>query len=126
MGKTTVIVISKPGLPHLAVLDEMPPSANIVIGDSVEELATAIPDAEVILNANFLREPFRSVFTHAPKVRWIHSLSAGVEPMLAPEVIESPVPLTNGRGVFRTSLSEWAIAAMLFFAKQLRRLVRQQ
>jgi phosphoglycerate dehydrogenase-like enzyme len=34
--------------------------------------------------------------------------------------------LTNGRGVFRDSLAEFAIGAMLFFAKDLRRMVRNQ
>ena len=40
--------------------------------------------------------------------------------------MESPVPLTNGRGVFRTALAEFSIASILFFAKDLRRLIRKQ
>ena len=60
------------------------------------------------------------------RAKWIHALSAGVEKVLSPELIESPVPLTNGRGVFGPALAEFAIAAMLFFAKDLRRLIRQQ
>jgi phosphoglycerate dehydrogenase-like enzyme len=36
------------------------------------------------------------------------------------------VPLTNSRGVFKDALAEFAVAAILFFAKDLRRLVRQQ
>jgi len=36
------------------------------------------------------------------------------------------VPLTNGRGVFRRPLAEWAVGAMLFFQYDYRRLVRQQ
>ena len=59
-------------------------------------------------------------------MKWIHALSAGVEKVLSPELIESPVPLTNGRGVFGPALAEFAIASMLFFAKDLRRLIRQQ
>ena len=43
-----------------------------------------------------------------------------------PELIESPVPLTNGRGVFKDGLAEFTIASMLFFAKDLRRLIRNQ
>ena len=46
--------------------------------------------------------------------------------MLFPELIASPVPLTNGRGVFRRVLGEWVVASMLFYAKGLRRLVKQQ
>ena len=41
-------------------------------------------------------------------------------------MIESPVPLTNGSGVFSPSLGEFALAAILHFAKDLRRMVRNQ
>ena len=40
--------------------------------------------------------------------------------------MNSPVPLTNARGVFAESLGEFVIAAALFFAKDLRRMVRSQ
>jgi phosphoglycerate dehydrogenase-like enzyme len=59
-------------------------------------------------------------------VQWVHSLSAGVENTLFPELVESPVPVTNARGVFKESLGEFALAAMLFFAKDLRRMVKSQ
>jgi phosphoglycerate dehydrogenase-like enzyme len=59
-------------------------------------------------------------------VRWVHSLSAGLDGMLFPELVESPVPLTNARGVFSDALGEFAIGAVLFFAKDFRRLVRNQ
>jgi phosphoglycerate dehydrogenase-like enzyme len=36
------------------------------------------------------------------------------------------VPLTNGRGVFKDALAEFAITSILFFAKDLRRLVHSQ
>jgi phosphoglycerate dehydrogenase-like enzyme len=56
----------------------------------------------------------------------VHSMWAGVEKILFPELIESPAVLTNGRGVFKDGLAEFAIASILFFAKDLRRLVRNQ
>ena len=46
--------------------------------------------------------------------------------MLAPEVVAHPAVLTNGRGAFSPALAEFALAALLFFAKDLRRLVAQQ
>ena len=36
------------------------------------------------------------------------------------------MPLTNGSGVFSQSLGEFALAAILYFAKDLRRMVRNQ
>jgi phosphoglycerate dehydrogenase-like enzyme len=53
-------------------------------------------------------------------------MSAGVEKILFPELVESPVPLTNGKGVFTNALAEFALTSILFFAKDLRQLVRNQ
>src|SRR5207253_6266622 len=35
-------------------------------------------------------------------------------------------PLTNGRGVFSASLAEFVLAAILYFAKDFRRMIRNQ
>lgn len=121
-----VVVISNPGLPHLSVLKELPESAQVTLGSTFEELQPAIAHAEVLLNGNFSPEPFRSLFKQAKALRWVHSLSAGVEAVLSPEMISSDIPLTNARGVFKESLAEFAIAAILFFAKDLRRMLRNQ
>ena len=53
---------------------------------------------------NERRPIVREIWPHAKQVRWVHSLSAGVESLLFPELIESDVPLTNARGVFAESL----------------------
>jgi len=62
----------------------------------------------------------------ARRARWIHSLWTGVDNVLCPEILASPLPLTNGRGVFRRPLAEWSIGAMLYFAYNMRRMIRQQ
>jgi len=68
----------------------------------------------------------REIWPLARSVRWVHSLSAGVEKLLFPELIESPVPVTNARGVFKRSLAEFAVLGVLYFYKQVRRLVESQ
>jgi phosphoglycerate dehydrogenase-like enzyme len=60
------------------------------------------------------------------RLRWIHSRSAGLERALFPELVESEVILTNGSGVFSPSLGEFAMAAILYFAKDFRRMIRNQ
>ena len=59
-------------------------------------------------------------------MRWVHSLSAGVEKMLFPALIESDVPVTNARGVFKRSLAEFAVLGILFHYKKVRRLIDNQ
>lgn len=126
MDPITCVVISNPSLAPLGFVEKLPPSAKVLMGNTREFLDAHVVNADVLVNAAFSGEPFRSVFPLAKNLKWVHSLSAGVENILSPELIASPVVLTNGRGVFRASLAEFVMAAMLFFAKDLRRMVRSQ
>jgi len=121
-----VLVLSDPAAPHLRPLEKIRNAANLHIGKDPEYVSRLAPDAEVIVNAMWNGELLRRIFPLAGRAKWIHNLSAGVELTLFPELIESPLPLTNGRGVFASSLAEWSLGAALFFAKDLRRMVRNQ
>jgi phosphoglycerate dehydrogenase-like enzyme len=68
-------------------------------------------------------DTLREVFAACPNVKWVHSCSAGVNHCLFPELVESPVVLTNARGVYSNSLAEWALLSCLYFAKDLPRLM---
>lgn len=126
MDDSIVLVLADPADPLLAMLAALPEGVRIAAGNRVEAFADAAPDADVILNWTGGRELLRQVWRLAPRVRWIHSRSAGLDELLFPELAESAVPLTNARGVFSEILGEFAIAAVLFFAKGLRRMVRSQ
>jgi phosphoglycerate dehydrogenase-like enzyme len=126
MDPITLLVIADPTSNHLRLLDQLPGPVNIVVGSDPEFLKTRAANADVILNGGPGGKLLREVFPHAKRVRWVHTLSAGVDKILWPELIESPVPLTNARGIYKDSLAEFALAAILFFAKDLRRLVRSQ
>jgi phosphoglycerate dehydrogenase-like enzyme len=126
MSSIKLAVISQPNLPYLASFKNLPAEADVTIGFSQDELRGPIADADVILNGMNGGDLFKALLPTARKVRWIHSLSAGVENILIPELVNSDVPLTNARGVFAESLGEFVIAAALFFAKDLRRMVRSQ
>lgn len=126
MGDSTVLVLADPTDPLLAMLEALPENTRIAVGDRVEAFAQAAPDADIILNWTGSRELLRQVWRMTPRVRWVHSRSAGLDDLLFPELAESPVPLTNARGVFSEILGEFAIGAVLFFAKGFRRMVRSQ
>src|SRR6185436_6961572 len=93
---------------------------------SAEAFARAAPDVNVIFNWSLSGSLLREVFAMCPRVEWVHSRAAGLDNQLFPELVESPVPLTNGTGVFSQSLGEFALTAILYFAKDLRRMVRNQ
>jgi phosphoglycerate dehydrogenase-like enzyme len=101
------------GVPHLRV-------------DSLADMTEEAKQAEVILYWAGPRALFRSVFLACPGVRWVHSRAAGLDNFLFPELVQSPAPLTNGSGVFSQALGEFAIAAILYFAKDFSRMLRNQ
>jgi phosphoglycerate dehydrogenase-like enzyme len=126
MDNNTILVLANPTDPQLAMLQELPPETSLAVGISAEAFERTAPAADVIFNWGGGRQLLREVFATAPNVRWVHSKAAGLDSLLFPELIESPVPLTNGRGVFSQSLGEFALAAVLYFAKDFRRMVRNQ
>ena len=126
MDPITVLVISNPSANWLRPLERLPQPVKLLVGDTPEFLAEAAPKADVVLNGLHDGRKLQSILPLARRLRWVHALSAGVEKILTPELIESPVPLTNGRAVFGPALAEFSIAAIFFFAKDLRRLVANQ
>lgn len=126
MFSSTLLVLSNPTASHLRLLDRLPAETRIITGDKIEIFRDAAGEADAMLNGFVKLDLFREVFLMAPKLRWVHSLSAGVENTLFPELVESPVPLTNARGVFSRSLGEFAITAALYFDKKIAQMKRQQ
>ena len=126
MDENTLLVLADPTEPQLAMLRELPEKTGIAEGNSVEAFARTAPGANVIFNWSGSGDLLRDVFRMCPDVQWVHSRAAGLDGQLFPELIESPVPLTNGSGVFSHSLGEFALGAILYFAKDFRRMIRNQ
>jgi phosphoglycerate dehydrogenase-like enzyme len=126
MHKISTLVLSDPNEPQLSMLDELRETAAVTIGNSAAAFARAAGAAEVIFNWSGSLSLIREVFLMSPQVRWVHSRSAGLERTLFPELVASDVTMTNGSGVFSPSLGEFALAAILYFAKDFRRMVRNQ
>jgi phosphoglycerate dehydrogenase-like enzyme len=126
MKKSSILVLAAPDEPQLSMLNELRETASVLTGDSVQAFEKAAASADVIFNWSGSLSLIRDVFLMSPRVRWIHSRSAGLERTLFPELIASDVIMTNGSGVFSPSLGEFALAAILYFAKDFRRMIRNQ
>jgi phosphoglycerate dehydrogenase-like enzyme len=126
MENDTILVLADPAAPQLGILRTSLAGVKIVAGNSAEAFEQAALDATVLFNWSGSLPLFRKVFGMCPNLRWVHSLSAGLDKALFPELLQSPVPLTNGSGVFSASLGEFALAAILYFAKDFRRMIRNQ
>jgi len=126
MKTHTILVLADPNEPQLKMLGELQSSADIVVGNSRSAFEKAAPVASVLFNWSGSLKLLREVVSMSPKLQWMHSRSVGLERTLFPELSENSVILTNGRGVFSASLGEFVLAAILYFAKDFRRMVRNQ
>jgi phosphoglycerate dehydrogenase-like enzyme len=127
MPALTLLVTADPASSYLAPLKRLPAGTRVIVSNQKDQLLAAAPEADVLLHGDFRdAHLFLETFPHATKVRWVHVLSAGIERQLSPEIIASPVPMTNGRGVFSRPLGEWAIGAMIYFTYDVPRMLRQQ
>lgn len=128
MAKPNLLALFPPDHYALRNLDAIKDAANIFINNDDKESKQLARTADIILNSGLTGKAvsFPDVFAAAQQLKWIHSLSAGVEKLMFPALIESAVPVTNARGVFKRSLAEFAVLGMLYFTKRVRRLVDNQ
>jgi phosphoglycerate dehydrogenase-like enzyme len=122
----TLLVLSKPEAAYLKLLEQLPSSTTMIVGNQPEMFDEWATQADVVVNCFSPPKLLRDVFLKAQNVRWVHSLSVGVEGLLFPELIESPIPMTNARGAFSRSLAEFVICGALFFEKKVADMRRQQ
>jgi phosphoglycerate dehydrogenase-like enzyme len=128
MNKTKLLVVGPPDHYALRNLEQLKESAEMLTGDAPDFIKAHAGEAEVALIVGLTKNapPFADIWPQLTNVKWVHSLSAGVEKFLIPPFIESPVPLTNARGVFKRSLADFSILGILFFKKHVRRLIENQ
>lgn len=111
--------------PIIAVLcgDHRPPgmsaveTATHVRYASAANLPQALLGADVLFVWDFLSTALAQAWSHADRLRWVHAASAGVDPLMFPELIDSTVVLTNSRGIFDRPIAEYVLGLILLFAK---------
>ncbi|HJT16290.1 MAG TPA: NAD(P)-dependent oxidoreductase, partial [Thermoanaerobaculia bacterium] len=97
----------------------------------VAELSTAdrasIVDADVLLVRPRDGAALRDAWSAMKNVRWIHALGAGVDTLPFDLLRQrKDIVVTNSKGIYADALAEFVIAAILWFAKDLRRLFKNQ
>jgi phosphoglycerate dehydrogenase-like enzyme len=79
------------------------------------------------LNVSGNAATLSEIINEMPFLTWIHSVTAGVDHILCPEIVHNDeITLTNAKGVFAGSLAEYVMFACGYFAKDVCRWQRQQ
>jgi phosphoglycerate dehydrogenase-like enzyme len=86
------------------------------------EVVAAIGDAEIYFGFGMARE----LFLAAPHLRWVHSAAAGVGKLLFPEIVASPVIITNSAGVHAVPIAEHILGGVLYLLRGFDLAVAQQ
>uniref|UniRef100_I2CQU9 D-isomer specific 2-hydroxyacid dehydrogenase n=1 Tax=Nannochloropsis gaditana (strain CCMP526) TaxID=1093141 RepID=I2CQU9_NANGC len=132
MRECRIAILGPHDTPHMEELKHLPPEAKVVAqGNSLQDFQSLDPSllgsVDVLLLAPPAgRELLSSLWPSFTNLKWIHCIFAGVDHVLFPDLIHSSIPLTNARGLFSSSLAEYGVLAMSYFAKDLPRLLAQK
>lgn len=85
----------------------------VEVSDSAAALTHA-SDADIIAGFPATIPPL----TNAKNLKWLHSFSAGVDRVLRPEVLASPIVVSNSSGIHATPIAEHVIGFMLLFTRR--------
>ena len=91
------------------------PEVRIASPASRAEADAALPESDIVFGWAVQKKNFGT----ARRLRWIHVAAASVAPLMFPELIESPVVVTNGRGTHSEAMAEHTIGVMLMFVRKL-------
>jgi phosphoglycerate dehydrogenase-like enzyme len=125
MSNCTLWIMNKPAAGYLRLLEQLPDTVDIIVGDNAEAFANA-PRPDAVFCGIGMGGLVRTLWPRVSEARWLHSFAAGLESILFPELVESHILMSNAKGVFGPSLGEFVLASALFFAKDLRRMLHSQ
>lgn len=98
------------------------PTHTFLRAKNDEEAVEGIAAAEVV----FSSQVGPAHLAAARHLRWIHSPAAGVGSMLFPEMVASPVVMTNSRGLAADTMAEHVVAVTLALFRRLPLAVQRQ
>ena len=122
-----LLVLASPDSEELAQLQRLPEGAEVMhTSQSAESVLEKVSEPELcridaVLAAGVgLKacgaDTVSRLWYKLPNLKWVHSASAGVNHLLFDELVQSDCVVTNARGVFSNSLSEYVIMAAKWFA----------
>jgi phosphoglycerate dehydrogenase-like enzyme len=103
---------------ELALIYEASGEADILFAETPDAASEHWPQAEVALGTLD-----RETFLRAKNLRWLHSVAAGADMLMFPEMVASDVLLTGEKGLVGEHLGDHAFALLLALTRQLKRAI---
>jgi phosphoglycerate dehydrogenase-like enzyme len=121
--KIKILVVNRLNERQIATLQGVDPRLEVITCE-FKDIPQYIAETDILVPWGWMDiEPY---FTQAHKLRWVQTLSAGVEKMIFPELVDSSVVLSSARGIHGIPVSEHVLAMMLAWTRGLHLSVRNQ
>lgn len=105
-------------------LTDISENIKIVRCSEKKELLVHIADTEILVT--LFKWPDAKTIQQAPRLKWIQSLTAGVDFLPLDDIRERGIILTSGRGIHKIYIAEYALAAMINLARNSHLMLRNQ
>lgn len=102
------------------------PDVTFVQVDADGGVPPAGRDAEVILRCTMRKGPLLRALAEAPKLKWIHTCTAGFDWLMVPELAERGLLVTRSGYSLNIAMGEFVIGYMFLMAKNFRHYLKAQ
>jgi phosphoglycerate dehydrogenase-like enzyme len=99
---------------------------DLVVIDNEGRLTGDLQELEIVMLPWSLASATVETLLRPPSLRWVHTVTAGIDHVLAALPPDRDVQITNAAGVFDVPIAETVLAYILLFAKRLPELLAQQ
>lgn len=117
-----ILIYHKIGEKDLDYLNSKYTDCDFIACTNKAEMEKQIEDADILITFRFNME----MLEKAKKVKWIQALSAGIDNYPLDEINKRGIILTNGRGIHKIHMAEYAIAVMIMLARNIHIVLKNQ
>ncbi|MBP2630100.1 MAG: Glyoxylate reductase [Firmicutes bacterium] len=123
MPSLNILVVQRLSDKQINMISETGMDINVTTCKKYEAI-NYIKDTDVLITWG--QHDIRDLLPQATRLKWVHSLSAGVDKLLSPEFISSDITLTNSRGIHGIPMAEHVLAMMLTFTRSIHQTYENQ
>ena len=114
-----VLIYHKIEEKHIEHLKNKFTDLNFSVCTDRTEMEKQIEDTDILITFKFDKD----ILKKARSIKWIQALSAGVETYPMEEIKKRNIILTNGRGIHKIHMAEYAICMMIMLARNMHTMI---